>query len=280
MYDFSRYSVPEVILTVFVFALHFFAEPVRWMFFLRGHRKLVLLHIFNVTAMVSYLLPFKLGLPTRIALMRKFLSVDFASISLFMAFDALVYYGLWMLCALAGLAYLGSSLSFQVDVAKYWWFGVVVLVAAFLFVRMHFFRRFRSKALSAFYAVRQRSSQITPRLTYTAGAIVICDIVTHVARHFVILDLCGQTVAVVVLAAITVVSVAAGLFSMMPMGLGGYDAVIVALLMTAGVKWEVAIAVPIMNRFFSLLVSCLLGGVAAWSLRFNPFSKADQAGFS
>ena len=60
---------------------------------------------------------------------------------------------------------------------------------------------------------------------------------------------------------------------MMPMGLGGYDAMLVLLLMQFSVDAELAISVAIINRLASIVIGILTGTIGGMRLGLNPFNK-------
>jgi uncharacterized membrane protein YbhN (UPF0104 family) len=128
--------------------------------------------------------------------------------------------------------------------------------------------------------IRDRFSQlltiidrITVRRILSAGAIVFADIISNVLRHWALLAMLGYHLAWDTLFVITSVSIFAGLASLMPAGLGGYDAVLVLLLVKSSIPLEAAILVTVFNRMGTILVSAVLGVIAGYRLGLNPFKR-------
>jgi len=70
---------------------------------------------------------------------------------------------------------------------------------------------------------------------------------------------------------ITTVSIFTGMISMMPMGLGGYDAMLVLLLMQYSIEPEYAVSIAIINRLTILFISIVSGIYGGTQLELNPF---------
>lgn len=274
------YVLPLFLVTL----VHFLAEPWRWYFYLKPVARVAyvpLFHVFSLTALLSYALPIKLGTPARIFLLERQTGLGYAVVSSGLVVDGLLYYGGWALCAALALPVVMSH-GLGPDILP----GLVAAGMALVLVvalTMHYFPRLippswreRIKArfsasVAAFHAFH---SGLTPRVLLGAMLIVLVDILFQAVRHGLILSLLSHPLPWLLAGAIAVISVFVGLLSMMPMGLGGYDLALVALLVAAGVPVELAVTVAVINRIAGIAVSVVLGLWAARQLRLNPFDRA------
>lgn len=239
--------------------LHFVMEPWRWkVAYLPdsenpdGWKKVR--DSLYCTAFATYLLPFKLGLPLRVALLRGSARLDLGYIGAVLALDGLISLAAWSV--LAGVCVWVAALRWQPP--AYVWlagaFGVVGLGAALFFqrsLRGRLAARWR-EAMTAFARPWLRIAK--------ASMIVALDILSYGVRHaLLVLLVTGNPADMLPGAAIGIVATFAGIVSGLPMGLLGYDATLVALLGVAGVPVEHALFVALINRGLNIGSAVLLG---------------------
>jgi len=254
----------------FVFTLfHFFMEPARWYFYFGnlsrpdGAAYKKLLYIFSVTALVTYMIPAKLGLPVRLYLLTSQIKVTLLNVTTFMVLDGLLSYSLWGFPAIIFLPVYG------IDFPKY---VLLFLLLVPVLCLLAYFLRHRLRNLLK--TLRDNIHLLTLKATFAAALFLLFDIAGYVCRHALILAALNAQLALFQLAIITIISIFAGFISMAPMGMGAYDVTIILLLTQSGVPYETALLVPLVNRTGNILASIFLGspssfalGVSFWKLR-------------
>lgn len=239
--------------------LHFVMEPWRWrLAYLpasenRDDWKKVRDSLY-CTAFATYLLPFKLGLPLRVALLRGSARLDLRYIGAVLALDGLISLAVWSLLAAACVWI--AALRWQPP--TYVW--VAGALGAAGLGAILFFRR----SLRGRLAARWRDAMaafVRPWLRIAkASVIVVLDILSYGVRHALLVFLVtGNLANMLPGAAIGIVATFAGIVSGLPMGLLGYDATLVALLGVAGVPVEHALFVALINRGLNIGSAVLLG---------------------
>lgn len=277
----ARVEPAPLALFLFWVVAHFFAEPLRWRCYRRdadGRGAAPYFQIFFLCAFVSLTAPLKLGLPARAALLRWKAHLDFTTITALMALDGMLYYGGWALSALAAVVWL----SYAGDWQSLGWtlLALSVLVALALVLRRR--RRLQEGAAEVpgdKWARRWRDlrgvcAALRPRVLLLAALIVAADIFTQVMRHDALLAMFGDHLPRPQLFAIVALSFFAGLASLMPLGLGGYDVTLVYLLVQAGVPAHAGVAIVVANRLGSVAVSAVLGSWGGWMLGVSPLRTA------
>jgi len=255
---------------------HFLAEPCRWFIYTKkisGNSFKKYFYIFSFTALASYLLPFKLGLPFRIFLLQKMENLTAGLVMAILAVDGLIYYAGWGIAALLGIIYGASAyLSSQK-------FGVIfgLLIICAIILPLFFYKiseYFPDKISSKLGNIKQTLS-VVRNLSISQYIfnflIVISDIFSQIFRHYVIFMFLGAFISLTHVAIIVCISIFAGIISMMPMGLVGYDATLILLSQKFGVSLEQALLIPLINRFISLSLSTILGIWGGLKLGYNPF---------
>ena len=96
----------RVLLLLFVlYSLHFLAEPLRWTVYSGAARRapdfIRIFACFNTTALLSYSLPFKLGLPLRLFVLSHYLAFENLKVVKLMAVDGLFNMLCWAAIAAA-----------------------------------------------------------------------------------------------------------------------------------------------------------------------------------
>ena len=266
--------------------LHFFAEPARWTIYhttLGTSRYLLFLRIFSFTAFASYVFPLKMGLPIRVLLLRTKALMSLTEIAGLLFLDGMLYYAFWGASAVVtalGVTQLPKELHFTAENLAVLSIpvGVIALYVVFRLLRQNPNKKtsdttgsLQSRITDKFQVLLDLYRKIGARALIWTSLVCCVDILTHIFRHWALLQTLGQTLPITLVATVTCISVFSGLLSMMPMGLGGYDIVLALLLTQAGVPGDVALTVPILNRFGNIAASMLLGIWGGWGLGLNPF---------
>ena len=267
---------PTTLLLLFMlYASHFVAEPLRWLLY-AGHPLVReaqggaattdrfvpagVFACFNVTALLSYSLPLKLGLPIRLYLLSHTLRLGHGVIMRLMGVDAVLTLCCWAAIAILSLLMLpavADLLLQQVDPLVV----AVALTAAALLAAVLLWRKGRS-LLAALQST-------PPVLAVWVCASLFVDILLYGVRHAVLADLMHFDVAGYQVFMIGIVATFTGIVSTLPMGLGAYDATLVALLALFGIDVEAALLLAIANRLGMILTSIVLGLPSTLSLLRN-----------
>lgn len=264
---------------------HYCCEPARWWFYLRttaADRYRTLFHVFSLTALVSYLFPAKLGLLLRIVLLRRFTELSTPAVSAWMFVDGLLYYAFWAAAALLGGAYLLAHgvgrLGTALPVAGGIIAGVLVLVVLWrrglrLPVRLQGrFERLAQRWQETASCLRRG---LAPAGMAAAVLIALSDVLVYSLRHAVLLGLLGHDLNWPTVLAISSVSVFAGLMSLMPMGLGGYDLTLLLLLGHCQIPAADGLWVAAGNRAANLAAAAVLGVWGGAALGLRRFSRSE-----
>ena len=242
-----------------VTAAHFFAEPMRWRLSYLPNEAApasTIRDVFLCASLASYILPFKLGVPLRVLLVRHFAGVKLADIGVLIAADSILTLSVWGAFTMAGWGVGRGAM------AAYWpssWtlpamLGLVlaVLVAAS-------FSRIRSSGFS-FLVLLKRD----PMRLVLAILIMTFDVMGYGLRHALFAAAVGVDPSLLFGCAVAgVVATFAGMLSGMPMGLLGYDAALLVLFTLQGVGPGETAVVIILNRAMSILCAVALGMPAA-----------------
>jgi uncharacterized membrane protein YbhN (UPF0104 family) len=215
--------------------------------------------VFSCTAFFSYILPAKLGLPLRYCLIVRHQKIPASTVGVTMVIDSMLGLIVWTLCS----AVLGGDLVFQLA-DKYLPepdIGVLALVALGGALSLALFYRLGKKRWRGWWKqLRTDCAQVRPARLILAALLLLIDIGGYVARHAAILAaLSAPFIGWHAIAVSTVLSIYAGFLCMLPMGLIGYDTVMILLLGQYGIAPEIAVMVPLLNRSANLLLSALLG---------------------
>jgi len=277
----DRYLL-TVLALIFVIP-HFLAEPLRWRAYTKGksdNNFLRLFKTFSFCAFASYMLPFKLGIPVRLYLLRKVANLSLPFIMKYMVVDSGVYYLCWFLSALIAILV-------GVDISNINYIGVkpflliitvlVSILIAVSFIKLDaaggYLNLIHKFITNIKKLIAYLSSVNNSVITYCA-LISIIDIAGIIMRHYFILLIVGADISFIMVAAITCISFFIGLVSMMPMGLVGYDVTIIILLQQASLPLEMAILVPVINRSLTIACAVTLGSWSAYSLGYKPLQEA------
>ena len=252
-----------VALLVLAVVMHFLLEPLRWYaYVLQGDstratdaaRFEAVFAVLSATALLSYSLPFKLGLPTRIYLIREYLGLASQRIIFFLTVDGVISIATWAIFGGVSFVYLLPRMVLQ-SVVVYAVAGVIVLLLLLFFAR-----RLVRKLLQP---LRSRDFSISSRALAFCSSVVVLDVVGYGIRHLAIFLVLDIPVSYAEGFLIGVLSVFAGIASTLPLGLGAYDATLVFLLASQGVALELAGLTPIINRTLNLLSSIVFGALGS-----------------
>jgi uncharacterized membrane protein YbhN (UPF0104 family) len=260
-----RFEALPLLAIAFVITLaHFVMEPWRWSICYMtaspqpGQRSRTR-DVFFATALASYLLPFKLGVPLRMMLLNRVLGLTYAHIGVVIGIDGLISLVVWITSA----AIAGWRL------AVHWfspWYlagalGVLAIGAIALLLG-----RTRRVGLAHIRDVLMTLDRPMRRVTL-AGGILVLDIASYALRHAALVWLVtGDALRAPTGAAAGVVATFAGIVSGLPLGLVGYDATLVALLSVSGVPPAEALAIALVNRLLNIGAAALLGIPASMRL--------------
>lgn len=265
--------------------LHYLAEPSRWLIYLRKSHAVrwsPLFQIFSLAALIGYVMPARLGLPLRVVLLRQKVGLSVAYATALLSVDGLINYACWTAAALLGVLWFADRFPDVTGTVLYTAMVVACIGTTLAIVVAK--SRNRQKSINATAGTQtlyQRLisllftlvTMIDDRVLFMSIAVSIMDIVGHVARHAILLHMIGHDISGPLVVAITVISVFAGIVSFMPMGLGGYDLTLIALLGLNGVPASDAVIVVLTNRLANLLVALPLGFSSGMFLGINAFSK-------
>ncbi len=288
MSEFS-FTLPESIQLVYILPLllatvaHFLAEPMRWFIYLRNSLHTdyrVLFDIFSLTALISFSLPLKMGLPARMYLLKSKAGLRIVHCSTLLMLDGLINYTCWGFMSIAGVYLIAKENILQTNLITVYIVSLFVL-AFLIFLWKQRFRLFPNAReggvsrtiVKPYRGLTQALSTITYHSVALASCIMLLDIGSHIVRHWAIFELLGIDLDWEAIFIIATVSLFTGILSMMPMGLGGYDAMLVLLLMQFSVDAELAISVAIINRLASIVIGILTGTIGGMRLGLNPFNK-------
>tara|TARA_R110000772_G_scaffold15931_15_gene45793 strand:+ start:2155 stop:3093 length:939 start_codon:yes stop_codon:yes gene_type:complete len=250
-----------LLLLVLLYACHFFAEPIRWSAYalhIQGQSKFIsIFACFNITALLSYSLPLKLGLPLRLFLLSHFLKLKGKKIIQIMTMDGFFSLASWSIIALLliiSIPEIGDYYSSYIS-------PVVLLLALFgLGLLLLWLLRLKGWLPLATFRSVPGHIIILVLLTLTV------DILLYGVRHLVIVEALGIEISSYQIFAISIVAVFAGIISTLPMGLGAYDVSLMALMSLYGVDIEMGLIVAFTNRLGMILTSILFGAPSSLAL--------------
>jgi uncharacterized membrane protein YbhN (UPF0104 family) len=269
---------PGVLLLLFaLYALHFLAEPLRWVVYSsaasataseavpnvapnaakRAPDFMRIFACFNTTALLSYSLPFKLGLPLRLFLLSHFLTFENMKVVKLMAVDGVFNLLCWGLIAGMLFFFVPEIATFFLQYADSPLVVLVLLVVAALAYWVANKKREQVLAL-----VRAVSPGVALFVVVTLGV----DVLLYGVRHVVLAQALAPDVGSGRMFIIGILATFAGIISTLPMGLGAYDATLVALLALYGVDVEVSLLLAVSNRLGMIGTSVILGVPSAFTL--------------
>ncbi len=274
-----QYLAPYFVLLL----VHFIAEPLRWTVYMatlrEAPRSVTLFHVFNLGSLLSLLMPLKLGFPARVFLLKKTLGLKLNTAIGTLVLDGLMYNGVWALFAVVSLLF-GATRYKPADFA-----GGIWLALAFMLVLIAVWNiRRRKRATASSPSIWSRLGAHIKRMpeivrdmglrTVVLSLCMMCaDVLINAVFHWTLLRVVGVELSPVVVLIATSIAMLAGIVSLLPSGLGGYDVTLIVLLTGFGVPAKIAVLVPILNRIGILLMAIVLGVTGGIALRLNPFSR-------
>lgn len=276
----SLNSVMPLILYAALMAAHFAAEPARWrLLFLEtcSWSFLKWFHLHNFTALLSYLLPAKLGIPLRLGLIRQQTQLPMTKVLAGLGTDAILYYGAWALVA-ATLISASPSLRARFMSGNALWVlaaiflvaGVGLIVRSVRSARQESYPTLPTGGLANLRSALRAASRLPRRRLALVLGLVLADVLAEGLRQACLAAALGITVPATTMMMVGIIGFAAGLFSFMPMGLGAYDAAVILLLSEADIPPAQLLGLLAGNRVALLAFSGLSGTVGAIKLKFRP----------
>jgi uncharacterized membrane protein YbhN (UPF0104 family) len=246
--------------------VHFVMEPLRWnSCYLPASADLRtrtnMRDALYCTALATYVLPFKLGIPLRIFLLRRNGQLTLHFLGAAIGLDGIVSLCIWSLLAVV----CAWATALRWHPPWYLWAAAAAIAAiciAIVVVQrtlgLRWLRRLQD-ALKTFDRPWRRIGR--------SATILTLDVLSYGLRHaLIVLLVTGDFAAMAAGAAIGIVATFTGIISGLPMGLVGYDATLIALLALAGVHADQALAIALINRLMNLSSAALLGIPAAMRL--------------
>lgn len=243
----------------FVTILHFMMEPMRWRvaYLPRNETSETTEKVRDVlfcTALATYLLPFKLGIPFRVGLLRHKAALGMHYIAAVLALDGMISLCVWAACT----AFFVWVAALHWHPPWYMWLGVgmvgligLAIIASAKQVAQNFIRRWHAAVV-----VMDRPW----RRSGMAAGLLAVDVGSYWLRHVLLVFVATRNSDLLMVGGASgVVATFAGIISGMPMGLLGYDATLVALLGAAGAGIEQSILVVALNRGMNLAAAAMLG---------------------
>lgn len=231
----------------------------------------------------NYLAPAKVGIPLRVALYRQILHVPASSGTACVVISNFFWFVLVLIVAFVGL--LGRSTNLNPGSAAA---GLVLLVLGMVLVlSMPFERllvicrrlpgqRFSSRLLGFLIAVQSSLRQVkwtTSVFFFSIAALKLW--IQGFTAYLILRDLGGGVSSWQVLWALCI-SLAVGVITLLPMGIGTQDASFVFLLTSLGVSQELAILLALADRVIFTAIPFLTGVVSANILGISLLSRTTE----
>ncbi|NOX68342.1 MAG: flippase-like domain-containing protein [Gammaproteobacteria bacterium] len=265
-----------IVITALIVFFHFFLEPLRWYLYTRIRSPesstnnvsfATVLSVLSTTALMSYTMPFKLGLPTRIYLIKVYFGMGVNRIIYYLGIDGFSNLIIWGVFGVVSAAYLLPLKQLSEHVLLVLAAGSIVVVFAYL--GRNLIRKAIQPLLSGEY-------EITPKTIILSVTLIITDVIGFGLRHIAIFLFLDIPITLVDAFLIGILSVFAGIASTLPMGLGAYDATLIFLLTSRGIPIELASLAPILNRSLNLLSAMIFGGTSSVFLLKSPQVSQDS----
>lgn len=246
--------------------VHFIMEPFRWnhcyqpiVSSIRGRRGVR--DALLCTALATYVLPFKLGIPLRIFLLRRNGELALYFVGVVIALDGLISLFMWAIVAVF------CAWTAALHWSPPWYLWVVILVGMLAcIISVVVLRAIRVRMLQRLRDALALLNRPWRRIGWSA-TILLTDVLSYGLRHALLLLLVtGNVKHMLIGGAIGIIATFTGIISGLPMGLVGYDVTLVTLLTLAGIRPEQALLIAVINRALSLASAVLLGIPAAMRL--------------
>jgi uncharacterized membrane protein YbhN (UPF0104 family) len=247
-------NTPVILCLFLLYFLHFVAEPLRWTVYRFGSTEknhfLTIFSCFNVTALVGYSMPFKLGLPTRLLLLSKYCHINKTDVAKIMLADGIIYMSAWTTVTLIISLLVPNLIHRAIGPEGAAWATPISILFSILASGILVFQRKRIYKMMSSILFKHRV------------IIILClfiDILLYGIRHAVIAHSFNIEIEIPIIFCIGILSVFVGMVSTLPLGLGAYDGCLIALLGLYGVGLDSAAMIAIANRLGTILTSIILG---------------------
>ena len=264
-------NLPLLMGALLITMFHYLLEPLRWKIYFKSDNNCpssytTFLKVYGITALSSYILPAKMGFPTRIFLLNKQLKIPALSSTPILILDGLTNYALW---GIGALILFPSDISLPINNISSQYFIFTPIALTFLIILATKLAKTIRTSTKTLY--EKQILNLTPILT-----IITSDIVSIILRHMLIFHALGIFFDFKKTATVTVLSMFCGFISMLPLGLGAYDSIIIILLTSYGVSIETAILTPILNRLLNVACCFLIGLPSSYLLGSSLFSINNE----
>jgi len=210
------------------------------------------------TALATYILPFKLGIPLRVYLLRRKGDLTLHLVGVVIALDGLISLVIWTTIA----AFCAWTASLRWKPPGYLWVAVSAAVLVCLVVVV-LQRQLGARMLQRLRNALTLLDRPWKRISCSA-MILLVDVMSYGLRHALLLLLITDNARdMPVVAAVGIIATFTGIISGLPMGLVGYDATLIALLAVVGIHPEQALLMALINRALNLVAAAALGIPAA-----------------
>jgi len=248
-------NIKTLAILLALYSCHFISEPFRWTLYSslsKGKTDFfTIFACFNITALLSYSLPLKLGLPIRLALLSRYLKLKSSAIIKMMGIESTLFIIFWGIYALS-LIVSSPEISHLLDkkIQHQFFIGVTLIIIFSILLASIIKKR----------DTLQRILTEIPLLFLTTIIMsLLVDISLYGVRHIIISNALGIEIEPTIMFSIGIISIFAGIISALPMGLGAYDACLILLLKLYGIEIEIALIVALSNRLGTILASFVLG---------------------
>lgn len=241
---------------------HLYAEPFRWWFcYLRNHAKWTQCRdLFLTTALASYVLPFKLGVPLRLVLISRYVGLDRMAVGGLMAVDGALVLSAWCLVSfvIGGPVLLRAIPLVSVKV-------LCIAVLTFCLLLIIAIRRLASLR-ARMWALVETMRREPGRALYGL-ALSVLDVLSYGPRHLGLALVLGEGWHdAFSWSAVGILATFIGIVSGLPLGLLGYDVTVLTLAASQGLKPETGLAILACNRTISIGAAFCLGVPSAYRL--------------
>ena len=264
---FGLVGEPSAWIALSLVVFHFLLEPARWSFYLSKQVKQnaeilfpQCFKIFSVTALTTYTLPLKLGIPIRMYLFKRILHLDLTQSLQLVTVDAIFVLGCWLLVSLpVAVLFIPSFQEFTGLIELLIILAGLGSVALVLILKTNKFQNL----IARFSKLDWKALMGSPAALAIPIAFVLTDIASYGFRHMFLIEAMQIDIHWATLFWIGILATFVGIASTLPLGLGAYDATLVLLLASHAVPAETSILIAALNRILNFTVSLILGALAS-----------------
>lgn len=272
----SLLKINTLLSLFFLYSCHFLAEPMRWLTYSvnpltgvpqNGRNFIKIFACFNITALLSYSLPFKLGLPLRVFLLGHFLQIENAKLIKLMVMDSMFSLLCWILASLFLYFLISEIVNWSLAHLNFLLVSALIAVASIAGYWL-----IKTKGEQLLVILRTETASTKTLIMFT----LIIDILLYGVRHLVLANMLGLNVPEDDVFAIGILATFVGIISALPMGLGAYDVTLVALLGSYGVDVEIGLLLAFSNRLGMIVTSIVLGIPSAVALLHSKVMQVES----